>query len=84
MPTIEVAVVRRETARAVQLIFWDERLGWHRVLWCPKSLIRTPCTAGDRAVTLEVSASLAMLPDWAWLAEDEQDEYRAFLKQMEE
>ena len=95
MPTIEVAVVRRETARAVQLVFWDERLGHHVSRWAPKSMVLTECHAGDRDITVELSSRIVelgpsfawdgiMQPGWEFLREDEWDEYRAWLKQLKE
>ena len=80
MPTIQVAVVRRETEAALQLVFWDDYLARHRICWAPKSLVKTKCHAGDRDLDVEVYANLASLDGWKFLEENERLEYLAFLK----
>lgn len=48
---IEVAVVRRETERALQLILGTRP---YRIVWVPKSQIRKPPKAGERNLSLDV------------------------------
>lgn len=74
---LEVAVVRRETARAFQLVYWCDRRGRHVINWIPRSLVKTEAAAGMRDVQLELYSMVAQLPEWAFLLEDEQDEFRA-------
>ncbi len=80
MPVLKVSCVRRESEGAVQLIIWDERLKRHRISWCPRWALMTDCKAGDRVIKVTVSANIVRLEDWQWLIENEQEEYREFLR----
>lgn len=77
MPMLEVAVVRRETELALNLLFWNDLKGWHDIRWAPKMFVKTEVHAGDRNVTIELCASLGQLDGWQFLIQNEQDEYRA-------
>lgn len=71
MLQLDVAVVMRETADAVKLCFWDDRLGHHNILWAPKGFVKTECHAGDRDIVIEIYSGIAILPKWQWVEENE-------------
>jgi len=73
---ITARMIRRVTAKAVQVIIWDAtprpvaKNGRHRVLWIPRYMIRgEQPNLGDEDVQLEVSYDLVRLEQWAWLEE---------------
>ncbi len=49
---ISIAVVRRETAKALQVILAEKP---HRIHWLPKKCVRPIPKAGDRDVSCEVA-----------------------------
>ncbi len=74
---LDVAVVRRETELALQLVFWNELKGHHDIQWAPKQFVKTEVHAGDRNVSVEVCSTLGQLQGWDYLIQNERDEHRA-------
>lgn len=80
---LRVRCVQLETELAFRLGVIDPVRKVTRIIWIPKSYLHLSgsyCEHGQRDFFLEVPYLLSRCRGWEWLIENEQEEYREFLR----